>query len=237
MRLLEKSDIQKQKNQERAREIEEGLKVSRKVDSLRETMANEEHTLEVFRKANLAEIGREIQELQVQKDDLKIEVAYLKEEIRKESILTREERLDLEDLKQRLDKKQVYLDEKQKELDISEINLACAIMESSEIEKKNQEEQITIANLKKKVQEDTFQASKTLENAKKIENRIYESSKKTTQELDLREKDLSEREKQVLSQKNENERVSQEQAEERIRIADQWSQIQKTAERLRANRL
>ena len=53
IKLLSKSEIDKAKNADKAKEIAEGLKISRKVDSLRELMADEEKALEKFRSESL----------------------------------------------------------------------------------------------------------------------------------------------------------------------------------------
>lgn len=60
LRLLQKSEIAKAKAGDREREIQEGLKLAKKVDSLRELTADEETRFEKFRKETLSAIYAEI---------------------------------------------------------------------------------------------------------------------------------------------------------------------------------
>ena len=53
MRLLEKSEIAKAKAVDRSKEISEGLKISKRVDSLRELASREEQTLDMVRTREL----------------------------------------------------------------------------------------------------------------------------------------------------------------------------------------
>ena len=77
IRLLQKSEIDSSKALARKLEIDEGLKLSRRVDSLRETAVAEEASLEAFRKKTVASISKEIDSLSKSKDVLRAEVAEL----------------------------------------------------------------------------------------------------------------------------------------------------------------
>ena len=64
MRLLPKSDIDKQRAIERQRDVEEGLKLAKKIDQLRSLLPQEEAALEAYRKQTLASIGSELTKAQ-----------------------------------------------------------------------------------------------------------------------------------------------------------------------------
>lgn len=78
-RLLQKQDIVKQKSIERKLEIDEGVKLARKIDSLRETSAGEETKLSKFREQSLRLIKEEIEDRLIERDSLDVEVRSLKE--------------------------------------------------------------------------------------------------------------------------------------------------------------
>lgn len=85
MKLLAKREIDQQKSLERQREIDEGMKLSRRLDSLRRTQVEEEASLERFRAASVSKIHEEIVRESSVRDALHAEVTRL--EARKEEAL------------------------------------------------------------------------------------------------------------------------------------------------------
>lgn len=75
MKLLGKQDIAKLKASEKKRDIDEGLKLAKRVDSLREVHADEEASLEKFRHETLANITAEITERSHELSTITVEVA------------------------------------------------------------------------------------------------------------------------------------------------------------------
>lgn len=88
LKLLSKNEIAKAKSEERAREIAEGLKISRKVDSLRELQADEERNLFKWRDQTLKAIGDEIDKLLRKKEKLEAEIKELEWHINKTKMET-----------------------------------------------------------------------------------------------------------------------------------------------------
>lgn len=80
MRLLAKSEIDKAKAVEKKREVDEGMKLARRVDNLREIAAQEEASLLKFRQQTVATIHDEIITEQSKLDLLKAEVGSLAEQ-------------------------------------------------------------------------------------------------------------------------------------------------------------
>ncbi len=70
MKLLSKSEVAKAQADAKKREIDEGLKLARKVDNLREIKSQEEASLEKFRKERVAAINLELSELETKKETL-----------------------------------------------------------------------------------------------------------------------------------------------------------------------
>ena len=80
MKLLNRQEIESKRNSERQTLIDEGLKLAKKVDVLRETAAKEEENLAKFREGSLAQLREDIQKLIDIKNALEASVASLKEE-------------------------------------------------------------------------------------------------------------------------------------------------------------
>lgn len=76
-RLLTKSEIQAAQNADRKREIDEGVKLARKVDTLRKTSADEETRLKAYRDFALNETIEQIAERTRRRDELAKEVEML----------------------------------------------------------------------------------------------------------------------------------------------------------------
>lgn len=79
LKLLKKSEVDRLKAQERQREIAEGMKIAGRIDALRRTQAEEEASLEKFRRETVEHINNEIVETIERLNLLKKEVAKLEE--------------------------------------------------------------------------------------------------------------------------------------------------------------
>lgn len=80
MKLLTKSEITTLKAKDQKQAIDEGIKLTRRVESLREIQAQEEASLKQFREKTIKEIQEEIKREIKPLEDLKKEVEFLKEE-------------------------------------------------------------------------------------------------------------------------------------------------------------
>ncbi len=82
MRLLPKQEINVRKAQEKRAEMDEGLKLARRVDNLREIAATEEASLASFRSATVKSINDEVRKLDEERIKLISDVTTLREEIK-----------------------------------------------------------------------------------------------------------------------------------------------------------
>lgn len=80
MRLIDKKDILVQKSTERKREIDEGVKLAKSIDTLRETHAKEQQGLKRFRDESLKVIKNEIEIHNKKRDELFKEIQILEEQ-------------------------------------------------------------------------------------------------------------------------------------------------------------
>jgi hypothetical protein len=77
MKLLPKSDILAAKADEQRQKADEGARIARRVDAVRDTLAREEKTLEEFRRRKVSEIDAQITARRTERDTLKNEVSQL----------------------------------------------------------------------------------------------------------------------------------------------------------------
>lgn len=80
IRLLDKKELAQQRSNERKLEIEEGVKLARKVDALRETVAVEEVKLSKFKTETTSQVKAEIDALIIEKGLIETEVTLLRKE-------------------------------------------------------------------------------------------------------------------------------------------------------------
>lgn len=116
IRLLNRQEIDRRKARERKIEVDEGLKVARTVDALREMRAKEEDGLQKWRRETIAVIHGEIGKKEKEKAVLFREVAELRKE-KEEGIK------ELNDERAKLVKKEASLDEKERKLRDAEAEL------------------------------------------------------------------------------------------------------------------
>ncbi len=85
LKLLAKSEIAKAKSVDRQREVDEGMKLAKRVDALRETAVQEEASLEKYRSQTIGRIQEEVVAEAAKRDALRDEVRVLAE--RREGLL------------------------------------------------------------------------------------------------------------------------------------------------------
>lgn len=103
MKLFKKSEVSTLKANERLLEVQQGMKLSKRVDALREVVAAEEASLEAFRVKTVKAINDEIEQALATLTELRGDVKHLREEIadgtkildkREEELTHRETELD-----------------------------------------------------------------------------------------------------------------------------------------------
>lgn len=177
MKLLPKQEIQDLKAKQRKAEIDEGVKLAKKVDSLREMASKEQATIEKFQKESLNNLRSEIQKLIDLRDSIIEEIKGIKEEKiaviveldeREKEIDKRESGLRL--LKKIIEDKEIELDFREKEQGdiIKEINeikgkVIIQMEESNEILSKSREELIIASDMSSKSKQKLIDVDKYFE--------------------------------------------------------------------------
>ena len=237
MRLLKKDEIAKAVNADRSREIAEGLKIANRVDSLRGTWAEEEKKIEKYRSESLAAIQSQIADAAKQRDEIQREYKQTKKALESETTLTKQERLHLEDLKQTLTEKDAELKEASYELDLKEIDIACAIKDANEKLSLATQQEEAITRLRDSIAQNLFETNRKLTSAKLIEEKAVRLREDTEKELEIRDMVLRAKEKSVFEQEEENQKKAKELEIEKIQVADQRATLERSISRLRQNRL
>lgn len=232
MRLLEKNELHKAKAADRYKEISEGMKLSSKVDSLRELKVKEEEALSKWREETLTAIQLEISKIQAQKAELETEVSLLREEKEKgnKEVERRTDELDSwEDiLTNRGDviiEREVVLEAREQEV-LAKLNLAEQELQRATARKEETEE------LYRQSLEDRKEAKITLMLARNEEEQVQIRKQKTEADLvqkgkvlTLRESSVDAREKDIISREKELNVV-------RKQLADQRATLERAMKRL-----
>ncbi len=235
MRLLPKSEIDKAKTQDRAREVAEGLKLSRRVDGLREMRVKEEEALEKFRDGTLQSIMKDIEEANSKKEIVLRELQELEAKAKKE--LSKSDKKRLDDLKNSLELREKELKDKEFDLSLIELDVSEAKKEAEEALNRQRLREKEADELRKQTLAEKQEAEAKLVRAKKIEDRAIKDKEKTEARLTLKEQELSEKEKEIMKREEENAKILKQNEKDRIWIADQRATLQRAMERLKKSRL
>lgn len=231
MQLLSKSEIVKAQNNDKAREIAEGLKITKRVDSLRELMAREEEALDKFRDESLAAIMKEISDLNSSKEEVFSEVRQLREEreLGMEEVRQRSE--NLESLAHSLELRSAEQNAKESEL---QERLKDAGSDSLKAKKELQraENHKEEANrLHQEALNAIEDARIRLESVRLTEERVNESIEEASRNLASRIGIVEAREKCVLAVEETNREFSKELNDLKEQLQDQRSTLQRSIER------
>lgn len=235
MKLLPRLEITKAKSDERRREVEEGRKLSERVDVLRETVASEEQSLATFRAKTIEVIHSEIVAESKKRDELKVEVDNL--------LQVRNELLKPLDDEWEATRRQNYLLSKESDI-ISGLKKDLEIREQKAVEFENQTKMqrnraVSIENLAydklREAEEKEKSAQIALVEAKRIEEQSLLQKEEVHRELLHRDILVSERESGVTMREQALAARVKENEEEIIRLNDQRQTLERAFKRLNIN--
>lgn len=195
IKLLSKSDIDAHKATDKKREVDEGLKLARRVDSLREIQAAEEKSLRDFKVKTLAAIHAETSEASTKLDTVKQELAAAL--IAKAEALKPidEERDKINSLRLLLVEDRVQLDirtgnvEKLEKITIDDSRFAEENLAQSKVVLAQAKDTLRDANSKEQV------AQEALTSANGIQARVTKNEKESLEKLNSIELGLTNRDK------------------------------------------
>lgn len=194
MKLLDRNTLNNQKSLERKREIDEGVKLARKLDTLREEVSKEEVKLKKYLAETSHEVQTQINALVEEKSSLEEEIQTLSEE---RKILVE----PLDNAWKEVKEREVKISEKEEELiqkyeDIKnkEKELRKRKAELDLEEERQQDSQKGIAKLFKEASQETLKARSLVQDATRREKEVDRKATETTRILTNREKEIEARE-------------------------------------------
>lgn len=200
MLLLPKSQIAQKKADAQKQTIDEGQRLAKRIDNLRDTLLEEEKSLEKFRRETVALIHTQIVDERSILESLKQEVSILTDERKRlliplddkwEEVNTEKKKNDLllEEINSKtneLDRRKEYLDNLIKEAEISRVQADSLkttnlnILEESEAIKKSMDDMLRDISIKK-------------EKLDEFSKRVVAELNKREQEISLKERNYSNR--------------------------------------------
>lgn len=235
MKLLSKSEIDKAKAQDRQREVNEGMKLAKSVDSLRETHAHEEAVLTKFRENTLKEAMDDISKAEAEKRILDEEVKNLRQE--REILLNP---VDLTEAREKVGMDRVEVDRQKQENSEKEISLVSRETQVRSSLKEIEDEKSRIANhdeVALKYLSDSEEKFKESEKVKKEteewKKQVEKELKKAEAGLKLREINLKAREQELIVEKEQADLKSKELQVQEIRLQDQRETLERALNRIK----
>lgn len=233
MRLLSKKDINQANSVARTQEINEGKKLAKRIDGLRETLLNEEASLEKFRCETVAAIQAEITPLEEQKGLLEKDVRELTQkriELRKpltaEWETVEKAKDDIKKQQEDLEKQRAIVDVDKKEAKKERKEAERAKRNALTCEETAQEKLKGAIIKEREANELQDQAQKTKEAAVALERETLANIAEEKRKLALREEALVVNEKAVAEQQEAN-------LKERKLLIDERATLERAFNRLK----
>lgn len=227
MKLLTKKEIDQRKAAEQTREVDEGRKLAKSIASLREIRANEEASLERFRRENVTKIHEEITKYAEERNALAKEVGDLKKEreelkkpldeewerLEEERGIFIGERNECREHEKQLDIRDEMLAKRSRDLDNRDTELAILLREALEIRENSQKER--------------EESGKILESSRSVLERATAQKQEIEKDLAERTERLIRWEKNLTLLENKNKERSQELEKEWKLLNDRKARLDK----------
>lgn len=211
MRLLTKSEITRQKSVERKTEIDEGVKLARRIDEMRETLAKEEANLAKYRSETAPMVMKETDVLIEKRTTLQKDIAELKKKRRELMQPLDAEWKKVKDGQKELERKEsdlkdrvCLIENREEKLSQHEQQLAIEKGRIADEKKRSTATLVEVSELHAQAQADTVEADRRLAEATVYCENQYKilTSRETDlaareRENVLRQKSLTAREKEV----------------------------------------
>lgn len=198
MRLLPKSEMAQRKNDARKQEIDEGIRIAKRVDAVRETLLNEEQSLEKFRRETVALIHQQIIDERKVLKSLQAKVKNLT--VKREQLLIPldKEWAEIQQVKEQIESEQKEIEKSWLAISKQEKTYNKLIQEATDsLVKTLQYEEYSRTNLKE-VSDMNIIARQDAEESQKIKERTYALHDAMVKELKQRDSQLASRERDCI---------------------------------------
>lgn len=206
MRLLPKSELDKKKADEQRLDVEEGLKLARRIDNLREVIVEEEANRAKYRHEQLERISHEIQEATQRRDTTRKEADDAEDRRKKALEPLDEKRKELERKEEELSAKESELTS-QKQRVIEQGNTTDSALRHANSLARDAEIQDSLSNARLQEADRKFAEAKSreessIEAAHLLDLKVEEANTKLTHRegiVAMRENDATIKEKEIRS--------------------------------------
>lgn len=231
LKLLEKSEINARKNQDRIKEQAEGLKLARRVDSLREIQAQEELSLKLFREQTVKQIYADIEKESKPLEELRKEVKRLEKE-REEALkpLTAE-LVELDKSRKEIAQGHQELDARKVQINKSERTVAEVLKETVDESSRIKEEKNRSQELLQDADVKHFQAEKTLKEAENTKLKVGVFKRQVEEELAQREAIIASKERQLEIKAESINKLEKDLIKREIKLKDRNEMLERTIKR------
>jgi hypothetical protein len=231
MRLLPKSEVSVAKAAEKKRDIDEGLKLARRIDNLRELTATEDAIFRKFRNETIAKIHEETTKEQNKLDTLKGEVKVYERRKEEAQKPLDEEWIKVAEAKSELDRRREVANETESLLDSRERDTGDTLKRANST--------LARAKTREGMANDRLQdADRTLVDAKlvnekalRLKERVDEHRQKVDKELLHRDAMASSRERSVTIREEAATVREKNNRDETIRLADMRATLERETQR------
>lgn len=232
MKLLDKYQINTLKATERKKEIDEGLKLAKKVDALRELTAKEQANIEKFREQTLKEVKNEITDLISQRGVLDTDVKRLQEERQRLLVPLTNEWLEVSNLKEQLNDKKEEIHEKEIEFIQKTDDLVNRIKALYIEEQRIEDTRNEIDKQLAEVTEFRNKKKTVLLDIQEHQKEVYTDCETKIKELTDRELDVASRERDEKNKEDLLNNKEKELNKQSIAIRDKYETLNRTIKRL-----
>ena len=188
MRLLPKQEIQVKKAQEKRVEVDEGLKLARRVDNLREIVAQEEASLASFRSSTLKNIAAEVKKAEDERVSVVAEVEKLRSELEQGTKALDQRKIELDTYQESLEKLEITLTQRVSALKTLASKIKERSKETNEYHNRILYAHKVMQEMNKDVSAKHEEAHSTLEQVRSVYDRI--TALTVAVEMDLRTRDI-----------------------------------------------
>ena len=227
MKLLDKQTITTLKGTERKGEIDEAVKLAKKIDLLRETSSSEETKLAQFRAESLARVKTDIDRLITEKTTLSSEISSLQAErtrlmipLDKEWDKLNEKQKELQNLEKKMQDKELFVETLSKSLQITSETLKVEEARISDLKKDTTKKLAEVDSYNK-------EAEKLLKDTESQTQIILKAFQTRQDALGRKESDVEYREVDIKNQLAQIETEKRGIIEEKIRLRDREQTLER----------
>lgn len=233
IRLLPKSEIDKRKAEEQRLALQEGLKVAKRVDTLREIAASEEAAFEKYRTTSLKDIQSDIQLRFQEKEQLEADLVKMRSERNALLVPITHKWLEIEEVEGRLNTKEAALSKEEAYLIGEKIDLDQRVREAKAKEGRAEDLKTLASAMFSK-------AEKTVATAKEESANMRNRAQAELSLVELKDLEVSKREQgaiikeaQIKERESRIEKYEADLAKREHTLRAGWKNLERTANKLK----